>query len=88
MLDPRSCVLSYASAGHTPGFIFTSDGQLKLTLVSAGVPLRVGEDQPIHSVEQGQPDSGYRALLLTSGVGQQAHSSHGEFSTTKGPWQS
>jgi hypothetical protein len=38
-LNPDRRSLSYASAGHVPGFIFLDSGQVKCTLDSTGPPL-------------------------------------------------
>ena len=40
-LDPRTGSLSYAGAGHCPGYVLSPEGQITATLVSKGMPLGV-----------------------------------------------
>ena len=38
-LDPHTGSLTYAGAGHNPGYVLSSEGQIKTTLTSKGLPL-------------------------------------------------
>lgn len=40
-LDPRTGALSYAGAGHCPGYVLSPAGLVKATLTSKGVPLGI-----------------------------------------------
>ena len=40
-LDPRTGSLSYAGAGHCPGYVLDPAGQIKATLTSKGMPLGI-----------------------------------------------
>jgi sigma-B regulation protein RsbU (phosphoserine phosphatase) len=60
--------LSYASAGHVPGFIFLDSGQVKCTLDSTGPPLGLFSGSKF-SLRPAIPlDPGEIALFLTDGV--------------------
>ncbi len=43
-LDPRSRLLTYASAGHPTGYVFDSSGNVRIRLESTGMPLAVRPD--------------------------------------------
>jgi len=67
-LHPESRRLVYASAGHTPGFIFDKDGNVKRTLDSIDIPLGFMEG---HVFEHSEPialESGDIIALLTDGI--------------------
>jgi len=67
-LNPRTRSLSYASAGHPPGYLFDADGNVKATLKRTEVPLGV---QP-HTHYVSSPDmplaAGDLLLLTTDGI--------------------
>jgi DNA-directed RNA polymerase specialized sigma24 family protein len=67
-LDPQARSLFYASAGHTPGFLFDASGRVKRRLDSTGMPLGVVSDGdfPLGPVLALVP--GDLALLITDGV--------------------
>src|SRR5262249_24422041 len=48
-LDPRSRTFVYASAGHVPGYLFSSDGEIIPSLPSTGIPLAVLPDSSFES---------------------------------------
>jgi sigma-B regulation protein RsbU (phosphoserine phosphatase) len=64
--DHRS--LSYASAGHVPGFIFTDSGEVKCTLDSTGPPLGLFSGSKFSPRPAIPLDAGEIALFLTDGV--------------------
>jgi serine phosphatase RsbU (regulator of sigma subunit) len=67
-LDPKARTLSYASAGHTSGYVLDASGSVKHCLESTGIPLGV---EPDASFPCGPPVSlapGDLVLLLTDGV--------------------
>jgi sigma-B regulation protein RsbU (phosphoserine phosphatase) len=66
-IDPADGVLSYASAGHVPGFILNRSGEVEAVLQSTGIPLGLLEGHrtgtkllPMHS--------GQVVVLVTDGV--------------------
>jgi PAS domain S-box-containing protein len=67
-LNANHRTLSYASAGHVPGFVFTSSGNVKCTLDSTGPPLGLfpGSKFLLHQTIRFDP--GEIAMLLTDGV--------------------
>jgi len=65
-LNARS--LSYASAGHVPGFVFFDSGKVKCTLDSTGPPLGLFSGSKFALREAIQLDPGEIALFLTDGV--------------------
>jgi PAS domain S-box-containing protein len=67
-LQPGKRSLVYASAGHTPGFVLDSDGNIKRTLDSTDIPLGF---LPDHTFSCGDPFSlepGDILALLTDGI--------------------
>src|SRR5579864_2279935 len=67
-LNPDHRTLSYASAGHVPGFVFLDSGNVKCTLDSTGPPLGLFPEskftlQPAIPIAPGEI-----AVLLTDGV--------------------
>jgi PAS domain S-box-containing protein len=60
--------LSYASAGHVPGFIFFDSGNVKCTLNSTGPPLGLFSGSKFSLSPEIQLDPGEIALFLTDGV--------------------
>jgi PAS domain S-box-containing protein len=67
-LDPNRRTLSYASAGHVPGFVFRESGDLKCMLDSTGPPLGLFANSKC-SLQKGIPlRPGEIAVFLTDGV--------------------
>jgi PAS domain S-box-containing protein len=67
-LDPKSRTLTYASAGHTPGFILDSNGIVKRTLDSIDIPLGF---LPNHAFGCSEPillEPGDILAMLTDGI--------------------
>ncbi|MEY2412313.1 MAG: hypothetical protein QOD84_919 [Acidobacteriaceae bacterium] len=67
-LDPNRRTLSYASAGHVPGFVFRDSGDLKRTLDSTGPPLGLFANSKYSLPEGIRFDPGEIAVFLTDGV--------------------
>jgi PAS domain S-box-containing protein len=65
-LNPRS--LSYASAGHVPGFVFLESGKVKCTLDSTGPPLGLFSGSKFALRDTIRLAAGEIALFLTDGV--------------------
>src|ERR1700722_5194021 len=67
-LRPQNGTLSYASAGHVPGFILLKSGELKCSLDSTGPPLGLfpGSRFSLHPAIQLEPEE--IAVFLTDGV--------------------
>jgi PAS domain S-box-containing protein len=67
-LNPSRRTLSYASAGHVPGFVFSDSGDMKCMLDSTGPPLGLFSETEF-SVKRAIPlDPGEIAVFLTDGV--------------------
>ncbi len=67
-LDPGSRTLTYASAGHTPGFILDANGAVKRTLDSIDIPLGFLPDHAFGCSESIVLDPGDILALLTDGI--------------------
>ena len=67
-LNPESRTLSYASAGHVPGFVFLDSGKVKCTLNSTGPPLGLFSGSKFTLQHATQLDPGEIAVFLTDGV--------------------
>lgn len=67
-LDPATRSLEYTGAGHLPGYVLGTDGEVKARLESTGIPLGVLPDTeyPAESPPSLQP--GEMLLLLTDGI--------------------
>jgi len=67
-IDPRTRSLSYANAGHTPGYILDRAGHVRMELTSTGVVLGLFHDA-VFVTEQGPAlDPGDLLALFTDGV--------------------
>jgi sigma-B regulation protein RsbU (phosphoserine phosphatase) len=67
-LDPRTCSLAYASAGHCPGYVLDRQGRTKAVLASTGCPLGI---DPATTFPAGPPttlERGDLVLLFTDGI--------------------
>ena len=67
-LSPQNGTLSYASAGHVPGFILFKSGELKCSLESTGPPLGLFPGSRFtlhHAIQFGTEEIG---VFLTDGV--------------------
>jgi PAS domain S-box-containing protein len=67
-LNPDHRRLSYASAGHVPGFVFLDSGNVKITLDSTGPPLGLFSGSKFSLGSAIYLDPGECALFLTDGV--------------------
>jgi PAS domain S-box-containing protein len=67
-LDPRTRVLSYASAGHTAGQVLDVAGNVKATLESTAPPLGILPHQDFPAGQAVPLEAGDVVLLLTDGV--------------------
>jgi PAS domain S-box-containing protein len=67
-LDPKARTLSYASAGHTAGYVLDHAGSVKHSLESTGIPLGVEPDAAFPCGPPVPLDPGDMVLLLTDGV--------------------
>lgn len=65
--DFQQNVLSYASAGHVPGFVLSESGTVEATLDSTGVPLGILDGQA-WDTRSLPVETGQIVLLLTDGV--------------------
>ena len=67
-LSPSHRTLSYASAGHTPSFIFLDSGDVKCTLNSTGPPLGLFSNSKFSLSQAIRLHPGEIAVFLTDGV--------------------
>ena len=67
-LDPATRSLTYAGAGHLPGYVFDADGHLKARLESTGYPLAVTPDGEYPAMQAPPLEPGEMVLLLTDGI--------------------
>ena len=67
-LNPESRSLVYASAGHTPGFILDSSGEVRRTLDSIDIPLGFMEKHTFGSSDEIALEPGDVLALLTDGI--------------------
>jgi phosphoserine phosphatase RsbU/P len=67
-LHPRHRTLSYASAGHVPGFVFLESGAVRCALDSSGPPLGLFPDSEFSLHPSIHLDPGEVAVLFTDGV--------------------
>jgi serine phosphatase RsbU (regulator of sigma subunit) len=77
-LDPHSRSLSYASAGHLPGYVLNPQGQTRSVLDSTGFPLGIDPTTtfPASTVSL---EPGDLLLLITDGIIEAASPDHGLF---------
>lgn len=68
LLDPKSRTLVYASAGHTPGFIFDAEGSVKRPLESIDIPLGFLPGHLFGCSESIALEPGDILALLTDGI--------------------
>ena len=67
-IDPRTRTLTYAGAGHLPGYLLDSAGNVKAQLESTGVPLAVMPDSSYSTETAPSLQPGEMVLLLTDGI--------------------
>ena len=67
-LNPKHQTLSYASAGHVPGFVHLDSGKVKCTLDSTGPPLGLFPESKFTLQTAIQLAPGEIAVFLTDGV--------------------
>ena len=67
-LDPRTRELTYASAGHNPGFLLDQSGGINQTLGGTGIPLGLYPDSFYSSETITLSNEGVLLLLSTDGL--------------------
>ena len=67
-LRPQDGTLSYASAGHVPGFVLRNSGELKCSLDSTGPPLGLFRGSTFTLPQAIQLEPQEIAIFLTDGV--------------------
>jgi phosphoserine phosphatase RsbU/P len=73
-LDPRTRVLSWGNAGHTPGFVLGRDGNVRAVLESSGTPLGVSASWGVLDAEPVTLEPGETLVFMTDGITEcQAH---------------
>jgi len=67
-LDPRTRKLTYASAGHNPGFLLDKSGSINRTLGGTGIPLGLYLDSWYSADEFTLSNPGETLLLSSDGL--------------------
>jgi PAS domain S-box-containing protein len=67
-LDPPTRTLTYANAGHPPGFVLDREGQVRCTLDSTSLPLAIDPDARFPVVGPIVLQPGDTVVVLTDGV--------------------
>jgi sigma-B regulation protein RsbU (phosphoserine phosphatase) len=67
-LDPINRTLTYASAGHVPGFLINTSGDVEITLGGTGPPLGLFPNQEYSSVAIKLATRGQTLLMPTDGI--------------------
>ena len=67
-LDPKARMLSSANAGHLPGFVFNSHGEIKAQLKRSGIPLGLKPDTHYPPGAAVKLERGDTVLILTDGI--------------------
>lgn len=67
-LDPNKRVLTFASAGHVPGYLLSRRGEVECAIGGTGPPLGLFPDSEYSSGEVLMLEPGQIVLLLTDGV--------------------
>jgi len=82
-LNPSDHSLSYASAGHVPGFVFLDSGKVKCILESTGPPLGLFPGSKFTLQHGSQLDPGEIAVFLTDGVSESTTPDGHQFGTQR-----
>ena len=77
--DPGRRMVTYASAGHSEGYLFSCNGELKNRLDSTGWPLGISSDISLDAAEDFIMQSGDVLCLLTDGVAEAMNASDEQF---------
>lgn len=67
-LDPNDFSLAYASAGHVPGYLLSSSGDVISVMRNTGIPLGCLQDYTFSSSEQIRLAPGNIAVFFTDGI--------------------
>ena len=67
-LDPRTRSMTYANAGHPPGFVLERTGRLRAMLESTGTPLGVSPTWGVTDAEPFALEPGDTVVLVTDGI--------------------
>jgi sigma-B regulation protein RsbU (phosphoserine phosphatase) len=67
-LDPKARMLTCANAGHPPGYVFNSHGEIKMQLKRNGIPLGLKPDTHYPPGASVKLERGDTVLLLTDGI--------------------
>ena len=67
-LDPRTRLMTFANAGHPPGFVLGRTGRVRAMLESTGTPLGVSQTWGVTDAEPIALESGDTVVLLTDGI--------------------
>ncbi len=78
-IDPRKQSLTYASAGHVPGYLFDRSGKVNSILESTGCPLGLFPGSAIPTSETISLAPGEMLVMLTDGITEAKASDETEF---------
>lgn len=67
-LDIRTKQMDYASAGHLPGYLLNTAGNIRLVMESTGIPLGFLPDYSYQKSEPAGLESGDTFMLITDGI--------------------
>lgn len=67
-IDSRNHTLVHSNAGHPPGYVLDSEGNIKAKLSSNGFPIGIDEDSHYEASEQIRLESGDLIALVSDGV--------------------
>lgn len=82
-LHPESRLLSYASAGHLPGYVISSSGAIKYQLESTDIPLGLFPDHKFGCNEGIQLEPGDLLALITDGITEAERPDQEQFGTER-----
>ena len=67
-INPRTRAISFANAGHTPGYLLDRAGNVRMELTSTGLVLGLFEDTPFATARGPDLEPGDVLVLLTDGL--------------------
>jgi sigma-B regulation protein RsbU (phosphoserine phosphatase) len=82
-ISPDARTLEYVSAGHPPGYVLSSGGEVKASLMSTGIPLAIDEEAAFATGHPVALDPGDVILLFSDGVIEAASSAGAMFGTER-----
>lgn len=78
-LDPANRTLEYASAGHSPGYVLSAKGDVRLVLEATGPPCGLLGDSQFPTASFGPLEDGDTLVLMTDGITETTNGEGEEF---------